>query len=177
MGDVTVVRTERLLLTATGPRDAEALAPIMADPDGWWYEPESRHTSPERTRAWLERAAQRWDEGLSYWTIRLAETDEVIGVGGVQRHSGGGWNLSYRIGTAHQGNGYATEVTRAAIEAAHQVDPDAPVIAWVAAHNTPSRKVAERAGLTDQGERLDTNDNTMRHAYADRPLPAPTRAD
>jgi ribosomal-protein-alanine N-acetyltransferase len=173
--DVTAVRTERLSLTATGPEDAEALAPIMADPEGWWYEPESRHTSPERTTAWLERAAERWDEGLSYWTIRLAETGEVIGVGGAQRHFGGGWNLSYRIATGHWGKGYASEVTRAAIEAAHQVDPDAPVIAWVAAHNTPSRKVAERAGLTDQGERLDTNDNTVRHAYADRSLGPATK--
>ena len=43
------------------------------------------------------------------------------------------------------------ELRWAAIAAATSVDPDAPVIAWVAEHNLPSRRVAERLGLRDRG--------------------------
>ncbi len=166
------VTTERLLLMATEPQDAEALFPIFSDPDGWWYDADGRHSDLERTTAWLERAAARWDEdGLSYWTVRLAGTGEVIGVGGAQRQATGAWNVNYRIAKAHWGHGYATELARAALDAAHRVDPGVPVIAWVAEHNVPSRKVAERLGLTDQGARVDPSDGAVRHAYADRPLP------
>ena len=94
----------------------------------------------------------------------------MIGFGGAQRHASGAWNLHYRIATADHGCGYATELARAGQAAAAHVDRSVPVIAWVAAHNLPSRRVAERLGLTDQGPHLDTSDATTRHAYADRPL-------
>lgn len=94
----------------------------------------------------------------------------VIGFGGAQRHASGAWNLNYRIAADAQGRGHATELARAAQAAAAHVDPTVPVIAWVAAHNLPSRRVAERLGLTDQGPHLDANDVATRLAYSDRPL-------
>ena len=107
-----------------------------------------RHTDLETSRGWLERAAQRWrSDGLSYWTVRLRDGDDVIGVGGAQRHRSGAWNLLYRLDTRRQGGGYATELGRAAMEAAASVDADAAFIAWVAEHNAPSRRVAERLWL------------------------------
>ena len=90
-------------------------------------------------------------------------------MGGVQRHSSGGWNLAYRIACEHWGHGFATEVGAAAIEAAHAADNTVPVIAWIVANNEPSRRVAERLGLVNYGERVDTNDGQRRLAYADRP--------
>ena len=164
--------TERLDLRPTDPAaDLDALAPVYADPDGWWYEPESRHRDAATTRGWLARSAQRWStDGLSYWTVRLRETEEIIGTGGAQRHRSGAWNLSYRIAGVHQGRGYATELGRAARDAAADVDPDVPVIAWVLARNEPSRRVAAAIGLTDRGERRDASDGRVRIAYADRSL-------
>ena len=171
MTDVREMRTARLRLSATVPGDADGLFPIFTDPAGWWYDPPSRHRSLATTAAFAERAAARWPtDGLSYWTARLLSTDEVVGLGGAQRHRSGTWNLSYRIATGQQGRGLAVEMARAGMVAARLVDADTAVIAWVADHNIPSRRVAERAGLVDQGVHTDASDGQLRRAYADRSL-------
>lgn len=191
------IETERLTLLPASAADADALFPIFSDPEGWWYDPGGRHADPDRTRRFLARAAERWAEGLSYWTVRerggqavarpagrsAAPPDagaptpshtagRVIGLGGAQRHASGAWNLSYRIATGVQGRGYATELAKAGQAAAADVDPTVPVIAWVATHNLPSRRVAERLGLVDRGLHVDANDGVTRLAYADRPIDA-----
>ena len=166
------VLTERLDLRMTDPAtDLDELFPIFSDPDGWWFDPDSRHTDRARTAGWLTRAAARFDEdGLSYWTVRRRNTGEIIGVGGAQRQRTRAWNLNYRLATAHQGRGFATELGRAAQTAASMVDAAVPFIAWIAPQNTPSIKVAERLGLTNYGLHADPSDGELRLAYADRPL-------
>lgn len=169
------VVTDRLDLRRPDPSgDLDALFAIFSDPDSWWYEPESRHLNPDRTRDWLARAAARFDtDGLSYWTVRLCHGGEIIGVGGAQRQPSGAWNLNYRIATAHQGYGYATELARAARSAALAHDPSVPLIAWIAEHNVASRRVAEPLGLTNYGLAIDPSDDQQRLAYADRPIAEP----
>jgi len=172
MTDPQHVLTQRLDLRRPDPEgDVDDLFPIFSDPAGWWYDPDSRHVDRDRTLDWLTRASRRFNtDGLSYWTVRLREGGEVIGVGGAQRQSTGAWNLNYRIASAHQGNGFATELGRAAHEAATACDPSVPFVAWIAEHNEPSRRVAERLGLTNYGPAEDPSDGTRRLAYADRPL-------
>lgn len=164
--------TERLDLRRTDPvGDLEDLFAIFSDPDGWWYDPGSRHTDRARTRDWLARAAARFDEdGLSYWTVRRRDTGAIIGVGGAQRQRTRAWNLNYRLASAHQGQGFATELGQAAWAAAVRLDDSVPFVAWIAPDNAPSIKVAERLGLTNQGLHADPSDGQSRLAYADRPL-------
>jgi RimJ/RimL family protein N-acetyltransferase len=165
------VLTDRLELRAIDPADAEDLFAIFSDPAGWWYDPTHRHADLATTRTFTERAAARWPtDRLSYWTARRASDGVVVGLGGAQRHRSGTWNLNYRIDTAHQGHGYATELARAAQAAATAIDPGVAFIAWVAPHNTPSRAVAERLGLHDYGLRVDASDGQPRLAFADRAL-------
>jgi RimJ/RimL family protein N-acetyltransferase len=59
---------------------------------------------------------------------------------------------------------------RAAQAAAAAVDATVPFIAWVAPHNAPSIRVAERLGLTNYGLHADPSDGEERLAYADRPV-------
>jgi RimJ/RimL family protein N-acetyltransferase len=167
------VVTERLELHAVSMADLAPLFTINNDPATWVHAPEGRHTTADRTRVWIERAAARWrTDGLSYWSVRLRADGSTIGVGGVQRHADGNWNLYYRLAPAQWGCGYATELSRAAVDAAVAMDPEAPVVAWIIDQNVASRKVAERLGFKNYGERLDANDGVWRLAYADRPLPA-----
>jgi len=163
------VLTDRLELLAVGPSDLDALHRINRDPRTWTHLPEGRHATPATTRDWIERAASRWHtDSLSYWTARLRTTGEVVGVGGAQRHQPGFWNLYYRLDPAHWGHGYATELSHAAQHAAHDHDPEIPLIAWVHAHNAASRAVASRLGLKDLGLRPDPAHGDPVHCYADR---------
>lgn len=107
-------------------------------------------------------------DGLSYWLVRLQHSDEVLGVGGVQRQKGGNWNLYYRFAPEAWGQGFATELGEAALESAHSHDANAAVIAWVLPHNVASQRVAERLGLTNQGPHSDPSDGLVRLAYTDR---------
>src|SRR5262249_6069382 len=109
-------------------------------------------------------------DGLSYWTVRRRDIARIIGIGGAQRQRTGAWNVTYRIATAEQGQGFATELARAACAAASALDPGVPIIAWIAEGNVPSRRVAERLGLTNYGLAIDPSDERPRLAYADRAI-------
>jgi RimJ/RimL family protein N-acetyltransferase len=174
MHEPAPVITDRLELRCPDPRgDLAALFAIFSDPDRWWYDLEGRHVDVERTRVWLTRAAARFEtDGLSYWTVRRRDQGTIIGVGGAQRQRTRAWNLNYRIATAHQRQGFATEVARAAHRAASALDDAVPFIAWIAEHNLPSIRVAERLGLTNYGLATDPSDDQLRLAYADRPIGA-----
>lgn len=108
--------TDRLDLRRPDPdADRDELFVIFSDPAGWWYDPAGRHTNRDRTWGWLACAAARWDtDGLSYWTVRRRDNGAIIGVGGAQRQRTGAWNLNYRIATAEQRQGFATELAIAA---------------------------------------------------------------
>lgn len=174
MPDHRLTQTKRLELRAVDPeRDLDALFAIWSDPASWSHAPEYRHPDRQKTREWLELEAGRWEHGLGYWTVRLRETGEVLGAGGAARHRAGFWNLLWRIDTAHQGHGYATELGRAAIDAATAADDTLAVIAWIVPINLASRRVAQRLGLIEHEPRLNL-DGRYRIPYADRELSPPS---
>ncbi|MBO1756917.1 GNAT family N-acetyltransferase [Allobranchiibius sp. CTAmp26] len=169
-----VVTTARLTLRAASTDDVDALFPITSDPDTWQHAPDGRHRDRQTTRDWLTKAADRWDsDGLSYWIIRLRETGEAVGVGGVQRQTTGNWNLYYRLTPHTWGRGFATELSRSALATAHAKDNSVAVIAWILESHSASRRVAERVGLTNYGPHVDPSDGTTRLAFADRTLDVP----
>ncbi|MBV6698872.1 GNAT family N-acetyltransferase [Kitasatospora aureofaciens] len=168
------VRTDRLDLCAVGRADLAPLHVINHDPRTWSHAPEGRHLDEGTTRAWIERAVDVWEsDGMGYWTARLGGADgPVIGIGGASfQRATGYWNLYYRLDPAHWGRGYATELARAAVDAAHRHAPDRPVAAWVHDHNAGSRAVVERLGLADLGLRPHPSLGEPVRLFADRPIP------
>ncbi|WP_299055281.1 GNAT family N-acetyltransferase [uncultured Nocardioides sp.] len=168
------MRAGPLELTPMSVDAVDELWPLLGDPRLWAHEPGSVHADPAATRRYLTLAAERWASGLSYWTVRLADTGEVVGTGGAQHHTRGGadhWNLNYRIAPAHQGHGYAGLLLASSLDAAHAVAPDRPCVAWIDAHNPASIAVARRGGLRDLGLRRNPSDRP-RLAWSDRDLDA-----
>jgi RimJ/RimL family protein N-acetyltransferase len=94
----------------------------------------------------------------------------MVGVGGVQRQRTGAWNLFYRFAPAAWGRGLATELGRAALDAAVRLDPHVAVIAWIDPGNTAPARVAERLGLLQQGKAPAPSDGVRRLAFTDRPV-------
>jgi RimJ/RimL family protein N-acetyltransferase len=142
-------RTPRLWLDRPVAADLADLHALHADPAVWRHFPSGRHATPERTVETLRAEDERWPrDRLSFWSVREADGGPVIGMGGCAfLPATAWWNLYYRLAPAVQGRGYATELAIRAIEAAHDVTPDRPVLAYLLEHNEASRRTAERVGL------------------------------
>jgi len=177
------VLTRRLRLDAVVPDDLDEHVALMTDPGVWNHLPSGRHTSPEQTMAGIQHSVRHWaTDGLGYWTARLREdlpdaglaAGAMVGTGGCAVRVGTSWwNLYYRLTPPAWGLGLAAELVTAAIDAAHAVDPDRPVIAYLLEHNAESRGRAERAGLSLVWRGPDAGNPdpaAVRLVYADRPL-------
>lgn len=171
--------TERLDLAAVRHEDLDDLFALHSDPRVWEHFPQGIHHHREQTARDVAAYAEGWHrDGLAYWTARRRDDGAFVGIGGVRVVAGGrAWNTYYRLRPEQQGQGFATELARAGRDAAVQVRPELPVIAFLLEHNAASKATAERAGLTlawrgpDAGNE---NPDAVRLVYSDRPLPAQT---
>jgi RimJ/RimL family protein N-acetyltransferase len=133
-----------------GPEDLGPLYALHADPAVWRHLPSGRHTSPEKTEAFIRQQEQAWEaDGLGYWTARTARVGrddgpgQLVGVGGCARRHDAVWNLYYRLTATAWGHGYAREIAEAGRAAATGLNPELPVVAYLLEHNTASRRTAE----------------------------------
>ena len=94
------------------------------------------------------------DFGLA---IVRKETNELIGFIGLSKFHGPEEELEHvetgwQIAEAHQGKGYATEAARAAVQwglkELKRLGAEPKIVAKIEHENWPSRRVAEKAGLT-----------------------------
>jgi RimJ/RimL family protein N-acetyltransferase len=181
--DLRHVVTPRLQLDAVIPDDLDAHLSLMSDPGSWAPLPSGRHTDPAKTADGIRQSIGHWErDGLGYWTARLrADMPEaeltagtMVGTGGCAVRAGTSWwNLYYRLRPRAWGLGLAAEMVTASLDAAHSVDPDRPVIAYLVEHNVQSRGRAERSGLSLVWRGPDSGNPdpaAVRLVYADRPL-------
>jgi RimJ/RimL family protein N-acetyltransferase len=175
--------TARLRPDAVVPSDLDELVALMSDPGTWAHLPSGRHTSPEQTMAGIDHSVGHWErDGLGYWTARLREdlpgtplrAGDMVGTGGCALRVGTAWwNLYYRFTPPAWGKGLAAELVTAALDAAHAVAPDRPVVAYLLEHNVRSRGRAERSGLQLVWRGADAGNpdpDAVRLVYADRVL-------
>lgn len=151
---VTAVRTPRLLLRPLTDDDVTDPRILLwhTDPEGYVLMAETPRTEAEAVDA-LTRWRRQWaDEGHGYWIAE--QGGEPVGIGGVRAMSYEGTrhlNLYYRLAPEGRGQGFATEIARAATEFAAEHFPQLPVVARVAPTNEPSLRTIRRTAMHELG--------------------------
>jgi len=163
-----IIETERLNLCAPCNDDLEVLAELWGDAEtmrfvggdgaGW---------TRERVIKWLDRQIGcHKKHGMSYWTIILRDTGEIIGQGGLEpiKFNGAEIELAYQFGRAYWGMGYATEVARASAMYGIEALGLDRFVAMAYPQNKPSIRVLEKVGFRYIGE-TDVYYDTMLNVY------------
>ena len=156
----TPLETARLLLRAPREEDLDAIYALHADPVTNRFSPGGPLHSPAAAAELLQGWLAHWRaQNFGYWAIALRERpEELIGLGGIMHRPVAGQPglyLYFRFQPQHWGQGYASEMSRAALTLAFEQLQAPTVQAIVHPSNTPSRKTLERTGLLLKGSLAD----------------------
>lgn len=145
-----ILETPRLVLREFMAEDADALARVISDAETMRYYPATFDRAG--VEAWIERNRTRYvNDGMGLWAMVLKATGEAIGDCGVTRQEVEGEFLAeigYHLRRDYWGQGLATEAAQACKHWAFANLKDERVISLIRPENMPSRRVAERNGMT-----------------------------
>jgi RimJ/RimL family protein N-acetyltransferase/class 3 adenylate cyclase len=155
------LETERLILRAPVPEDAEPLAPMYADPEVMRYLGDGQTLTREQTARSVERMIKGWQaDGFGLFTTVRKEDGVVIGRVGLIVWNPETWQttrlsaegpkeleVGYTIGKPYWGNGYATEAAAASRDFALQKLDAQRLIALIIHGNDASENVARKLGF------------------------------
>ena len=149
------IQTARLLLREFTPQDADALALILSDPGTMRYYPAPYDRAG--VEQWIERNCQRYrHDGVGLWAMELikvpdSELHKIIGDCGIILQEVEGerlYEIGYHLRRDFWGRGLATEAAIACREWAFARLKADRLISLIRPENLPSRRVAERTGMT-----------------------------
>jgi ribosomal-protein-alanine N-acetyltransferase len=146
------IGTERLVLRKPRLEDAPVLfAKYMQDPKVTRYTTWRPHQQVQEAEAFINGSMAAWESETRFpFVITIKEQDQPFGM--IDFHIRGSTvGLGYVIAHSHQGNGYATEATRAIIHWAFQQPTIYRVNASTDVENIASQKVLEKAGMVREG--------------------------
>lgn len=161
MSGDTVLQTPRLLLRRLTREDYGALCVMLQDPEVMYaYE---HAFSDDEAEEWLTRQLGRYETyGFGLWAVILKETGALIGQCGITMQDAGEDKtvpeIGYLFAKAYWHSGYATEAAAACKDYAFDVLGMTEIYSIIRENNLPSRRVAERNGMTPAGR-------TVKHYY------------
>jgi [ribosomal protein S5]-alanine N-acetyltransferase len=145
-----LIETARLVLREFVPGDAGALAQIISDPETMRFYPAPFDRAG--VEDWIARNLRRYqNNGHGLWAMDLKATGEMVGDCGITLQEVDGETLpeiGYHLRRDMWGNGFATEAARACRDYGFQQLNAAYLISLIRPENLPSRRVAERNGMT-----------------------------
>lgn len=152
--------TSRLLLRPPQTEDLAGLFAIYGDPATNQYNPAGPLTRIDQAEILLAEWICHWKvHGYGLWTLATrAAPDCVIGFGGLGLREYGDvelLNLGYRFAVTAWGQGYATELSRAALEYGFDELNVPQVFALVRPAHVASIRVLEKIGM----QRVDVLDD------------------
>jgi [ribosomal protein S5]-alanine N-acetyltransferase len=145
-----ILETPRLLLREFTPEDANALAQVLSEPETMRYYPSPYDRAG--VEQWIERNRQRYQhDGVALWATELNGTQELIGDCGIILQQVEGeplYEIGYHLRRDHWGQGLATEAAIACRDWGFENLKTSRLISMIRPENLPSRRVAERNGMT-----------------------------
>ena len=158
---MTTLETDRLVLRPPLPEDAEALAPMYADPEVMRYLGNGRTLTREETERSVQRMIEAWAaDGFGLFTTVRRQDETIIGRVGIIVWDPTTWELvradhegpkelevGYTIGKPFWGQGYATEAAGAARDFALGQLGAKRLIAVIIDGNDASENVARKQGF------------------------------
>jgi len=148
--------SRQLFLRRPEVNDASALFRIFGDPATNKFNPAGPLADETAARQLLDNLLSHWDKyGLGPWTVsRKSNVDEIIGFGGVSYKQYGNTeriNLGFRFAPSSWGNGFASELTQAALTFAFMQKQIPEVFGLTRPQNLPSRSILEKNGMKKCG--------------------------
>lgn len=145
------MRTARLDLQPFADTDFEALYAVFADAGAMRYFGPARPYSRDEARAYVEAHERlRRVHGFAPWTVRLRDTGEVAGWGGLlvdPFEEGWGDEVGYILHPSVWGRGLATELVGAAVRSGFDDHRRERLFAYVRPANRASARVLEKCGF------------------------------
>jgi len=147
---MAVIETSRLLLREFVPEDVDALAAVISDAETMRFYPEPRdHAGVE---SWIERNCRRYrEDGHGLWAMVLKSSGELIGDCGLARQSVDEVDeieIGYHVRRDMWGQGLAPEAAAACCDYGFERLRTDRLIALIRPENLPSRRVAEKIGMS-----------------------------
>lgn len=147
---LAVFKTKRLTINKISNKDIDKLIPILSDNVTMQYSATGVLTH-EQVVQFIENCKQQYLEtGFGYWAIVFEQTNELIGLCGLNQHTVDEikyLHINYRLGSAYQGNGFATEVVGGLREYCKEIVNAKSVFAIIEPSNINSIKVVKRNGF------------------------------
>lgn len=147
---MTILQTTRLLLREFSLEDTNALGLVLSDPQTMRYYPAP--LDRVGVEQWIERNRRRYrDDGVGLWAMELTKTGEMMGDCGIILQQVEGeqlYEIGYHLRRDFWGQGLATEAAIACRDWAFGHLKTDRLISLIRPENLPSRRVAERNGMT-----------------------------
>ena len=150
------LETPRLRLRSLADADLDRLHAIYGDAETMRYIGRTGRPTDiagtSRVLGWFRRHEAL--HGFGLWAVDERDGDPLVGVAGLLWVEGHGPEVEvvYLLRRDRRGRGYATEATRAVLEAGHGQLGLGRIIGLAYSENVPSQRVMEKAGMRPDGE-------------------------
>lgn len=156
MDDGFRLETERLVLRPFTMDDVDGIHEVLGDPEIMTYYPAP--FTRGKSRQWVAwNLASYRDHGHGLWVVESKETGRLVGDCGLIAQTVDGVReveVGWHVHRLHQRRGLATEAARECCRYAFEELGLGRVISLIRPENVPSRRVAEKLGMTVEKETL-----------------------
>ena len=146
---MSFIETERLLIRAWKPSDANAAERIFADPEVMRFIGVGGPWTSDQSRSAIAAMSDRYErEGLGIWPVVLKEDGTLIGECGLQPLPGSSdIELAYLFDKPYWGRGLAYEAAEAVLDYGFGIHGLRGVVAVVRPENARSIALLNRLGM------------------------------